>query len=175
MENKPKGKIKQGKTDEDDGNNNKMLYASTERIHTCSVYHNLFNYRPFARLNMYQFNVSFFLFLRQYFAFHLFSWISLVACLMYSIVVVVLFSFFFPFLRVPLILLLISWVQIDSKKQPNRNRCCLNNSMRFIHAFMYTTFALCLSLSLSHGHCVMPNLVRLLLLGNNMYQKLPDK
>lgn len=129
----------------------------------------------FARLNMY--HLMFFL--RQYFAFHLFSGscclflsLSLVACLMYSVVFFV-FRFVSPF---SLILLLISWVQIDSKKQPNWNRCCLNNSMRYIHITHLKTYTqhylFACEYLMAIASC--PNLVWLLL-GNNMYRKLPDK
>lgn len=133
-------------------------YMSIEHIHTCSVYHNLFNYRPFARLNMYHlmFSSSFFAPIFRFIFICSFARLSarwlvqfILSCCS------CLFNVFhrnrrrlllLPFLPISLILLLISWVQIDSKRQqPNRNRCCLNNSMRYTHAFMYTTFALCLS------------------------------
>lgn len=42
-----------GKADEEVEAATTKCYMSIERIHTCNVYHNLFNYRPFARLNMY--------------------------------------------------------------------------------------------------------------------------
>lgn len=108
------------------------------------MYHNLFNYRPIARLNMYHLMFV----LCQYFALHF------VNCVFHSLACCVLNVFYRLFLPSPspffLISLLISWVQIDSKKQSNWNRCCLNNSMWCTHAHthMYTfdTFTfVCLS------------------------------
>lgn len=77
------------------------------------MYHNLFNYRPFALLNILDlFNVC------QIFRLY-FGDFALTFC--------VLSEKKTWFHALP---------KIDSKKQSNRNRCCLNNSRQYFHLYL---------------------------------------
>lgn len=85
--------------------------SEKRHIHTCNVYHNLFNYRPFALLNILDlFNV----------------------CQFFGCISVILRSLCFVWKK--------TWFhalpKIDSKKQSNRNRCCLNNSRQYFHLYL---------------------------------------
>lgn len=109
----------------------KENHTKKKRIHTCNMYHNLFNYRPFALLAIYSVRSSVRMFFYQYIS-------KCNACRWFR-------SFTFSFLFHPCYFF--SWVcKIDSKKQSNRNRCCLNNSRQYsiclmcVYVYLYALF-----------------------------------